>query len=99
MFANTITLIDKTCHKMQHKHEAKEQQCHAKDQDVKMLSPSSAHSGKCKANTKPMGKPKPKKVKVSPALATYMPRSDAVLSLLGQINTALKALKPSDEWP
>ncbi|KAG5349892.1 hypothetical protein C0989_001378 [Termitomyces sp. Mn162] len=67
------------------------------DPDVDMLGPSSICSGKCQANTDPVGKPKPKTIKVLPAFANLKPGSKAVLSLLGQVDAALKAIQLADD--
>ncbi|KAG5348617.1 hypothetical protein C0989_009453 [Termitomyces sp. Mn162] len=48
------------------------------------------HSSKQKANVEPESKSKPKKVKVTPSLTSFKLGSDAVLTLLGQINVALE---------
>ncbi|KNZ76293.1 hypothetical protein J132_10752 [Termitomyces sp. J132] len=47
--------------------------------------------------TDPVGKPKPKTIKVLPAFANLKPGSKAVLSLLGQVDAALKAIQLADD--
>ncbi|KNZ72078.1 hypothetical protein J132_04359 [Termitomyces sp. J132] len=46
--------------------------------------------------TDPVGKPKPKKIKVLPVFANLKPGSEAVLSLLSQVDTILKAIQLAD---
>ncbi|KAG6896279.1 hypothetical protein C0995_011635 [Termitomyces sp. Mi166 len=65
---------------------------HAKDKDVEMLGPSPTCPTKRKTNSKPDSKPKPKKMKVSPASANHTLGSDAILALLGQVDATLEAI-------
>ncbi|KAG6894044.1 hypothetical protein C0992_007712 [Termitomyces sp. T32_za158] len=64
----------------------------AQDKDVTMLGPSSSPASKRKANSEPEGKPRAKKIKVLPTLTSLKLGSDAVLALLGQVDTALEVL-------
>ncbi|KAG6883934.1 hypothetical protein C0992_007427 [Termitomyces sp. T32_za158] len=47
--------------------------------------------------TNPDGKPKPKKLKVTPMLNSFKSGSDAVLSLLNQVDMALESLLSADD--
>ncbi|KAG5349564.1 hypothetical protein C0989_003099, partial [Termitomyces sp. Mn162] len=49
------------------------------------------------SQTEPNGKPKPKKLKVLPAFSNLKPGSEAVLSLLGQVDAALKTVQLADD--
>ncbi|KAG5348836.1 hypothetical protein C0989_007847, partial [Termitomyces sp. Mn162] len=46
--------------------------------------------------TDPVGKPKPKKIKVLPAFTNLKPGSKAVLLLLSQVDATLKAIQLAD---
>ncbi|KNZ81589.1 hypothetical protein J132_11350 [Termitomyces sp. J132] len=85
-FADALILIDKKQHKEQCKCET--QECEARDTEMLGLTP--ACSSKQKANAEPKGKPKLKKVKVTPSLTNFKLSSDAMLALLGQIDVTLK---------
>ncbi|KAG6897883.1 hypothetical protein C0995_010112, partial [Termitomyces sp. Mi166 len=89
-FADAIIQIETNCHEAC-KCEVKELHCRTKDKNVDMLGPSSACSTKCKANADPDSKPKTKKVKVFSALANHTPNSNAILTLLSQVNATLEA--------
>ncbi|KAG5337085.1 hypothetical protein C0989_010845 [Termitomyces sp. Mn162] len=81
-FADTLILIDKKWHKEQRKCKIQEQQCHQRkacDTEMLGLTP-----------VEPKGKPKPKKVKVTPSLTSFKLSSNAVLALLGQIDAAIE---------
>ncbi|KAG6897252.1 hypothetical protein C0995_010680 [Termitomyces sp. Mi166 len=95
-FADAIIRIETNCREAG-KREVEELCCCTKDKDMDMLGPSSAHSTKRKANADPDGKPKTKKVKVSPALANHTPGSDAVLALLSQVNATLEATQLAED--
>ncbi|KAG5348654.1 hypothetical protein C0989_009175 [Termitomyces sp. Mn162] len=49
------------------------------------------------SQTEPDGKPKPKKLKVLPAFSNLKPGSEAVLSLLSQVDTALETVQLADD--
>ncbi|KNZ77514.1 hypothetical protein J132_05262 [Termitomyces sp. J132] len=95
MFADTILKIKKNHRKVQHQWEAELKQ-RTQDQDINMLGPPPICSGKWRANTEPDGKPKPKKLKVLPAFSNLKPGSEAMLLLLGQVNTALETVQLAD---
>ncbi|KAG5727777.1 hypothetical protein E4T56_gene14754 [Termitomyces sp. T112] len=112
-FADAILQIEKNCCEVQRQREAEVQcqweaeaqrqreaeelKRRTQDQDVDMLGPPLICSGKQRANTEPNGKPKPKKLKVLPAFSNLKPGSEAVLSLLGQVDAALKTVQLADD--
>ncbi|KNZ73416.1 hypothetical protein J132_05467 [Termitomyces sp. J132] len=49
------------------------------------------------SQTEPDGKPKPKKLKVLPAFSNLKPGSEAVLSLLGQVDAALETVQLAND--
>ncbi|KNZ82210.1 hypothetical protein J132_05333 [Termitomyces sp. J132] len=49
------------------------------------------------SQTEPDGKPKPKKLKVLPAFSNLKPGSEAMLSLLGQVDAALETVQLADD--
>ncbi|KNZ72197.1 hypothetical protein J132_04318 [Termitomyces sp. J132] len=88
-FADALILIDKKWCKEQHKCETQEH-CQREAHDTEMLGLTPTRPSKWKANAELKGKPKLKKVKVTPSLTSFKLGSDAVLTLLGQIDVALK---------
>ncbi|KAG6884906.1 hypothetical protein C0995_009765 [Termitomyces sp. Mi166 len=95
-FADAIIRIETNRHEAC-KREVEELHRRTKNKDVDMLGLLSAHSTKRKANADPNGKPKPKKVKVSPALGDHSPGSDAVLALLSQVDATLEATQLTED--
>ncbi|KAG6883411.1 hypothetical protein C0992_008801, partial [Termitomyces sp. T32_za158] len=95
-FADALVQIETNRRELQRKRELEEQRRQQEDTDVPMTGPSSEKTTKRKANTDPDGKPKPKKLKVTPSLNSFKSGSDAVLSLLSQVDTALESLPSAD---
>ncbi|KAG6859660.1 hypothetical protein C0995_006120, partial [Termitomyces sp. Mi166 len=88
------------------KREVEELHCRTKDKDVDMLASkldSLAHRfdtlslSILRTQADPNGKPKTKKVKVSPALANHTPGSDAVLAPLSQVDATLEATQLAED--
>ncbi|KAG6893884.1 hypothetical protein C0992_008298, partial [Termitomyces sp. T32_za158] len=97
IFADAIVTIENNCCEAR----CKEAEARAKDKDVIMLASKLDLISRCldtlmltlvPSQTGPKDKPRAKKLKVLPTLTSLKLRSDAVLALLGQVDTALEAL-------
>ncbi|KAG6883751.1 hypothetical protein C0992_007906 [Termitomyces sp. T32_za158] len=95
-FADALVQIETNCCEAQRKRKLEEQRRQQEDTDVLMTGLSSEKPTKRKANTDPDGKPKPKKIKVTPSINSFKSGSDVVLSLLSQVDTALESLPSAD---
>ncbi|KAG6874117.1 hypothetical protein C0992_008038 [Termitomyces sp. T32_za158] len=96
-FADAIIQIEGSRREAQRQRDLEEKRrCEREDRDVEMLGPSTACPPKRKANTDPEGKPKPKKVKITPSVAGYKTGGDLALTLLGQIDATLEAVSLAD---
>ncbi|KAG6872805.1 hypothetical protein C0992_009339, partial [Termitomyces sp. T32_za158] len=105
-FADALVQIETNRRELQRKRELEEQRRRQQeDTDVPMTAASFATLNQridllCLAiaslQTDPDGKPKPKKLKVTPSINSFKSGSDAVLSLLSQVDTALESLPSAD---
>ncbi|KAG5348798.1 hypothetical protein C0989_008082 [Termitomyces sp. Mn162] len=86
-FADAILQIEKNCREVQRQREA----------EVQCQQEAEAQRQREAEETEPDGKPKPKKLKVLPAFSNLKPGSEAVLSLLGQVDAALKTVQLADD--
>ncbi|KAG5332058.1 hypothetical protein C0989_007293 [Termitomyces sp. Mn162] len=85
---------------VQYQQEAEELKQQTQDQDINMLAYKLNLLAHCfntlsllLSQTKPNGKPKPKKLEVLPTFSNLKPGSEAMLLLLGQIDAALEAVQ------
>ncbi|KAG6874611.1 hypothetical protein C0992_007316 [Termitomyces sp. T32_za158] len=106
-FADALIQIETNRRELQRKRELEEQwRRQQSDPDIVMTASSTAMLAQrldlltlavTALQADPVGKPKPKKLKVTPSTGSFKPGSDAVLALLSQVDTALEAMPVIDD--